>query len=133
MWLGFLGPLLVRLDGSERPVMPTRQRIMLAALGLAPGRVVSVEELATVLWDDEPPNGAAVTVRSYVKRLRHALGTEAAARIITRAPGYLLDAGEAEVDVLTFRSLCDQGGDAARAGDWARSADLFRRDRKSTV
>jgi DNA-binding SARP family transcriptional activator/Tfp pilus assembly protein PilF len=125
MWLGLLGPLTVRVDGLELPVMPGRQRCVLAALGLPPGQVLSPDALSGVLWDAEPPAGAVITVRSYVKRLRQSLGPVAGARVVSRTPGYLLSAAEDEVDVLTFRSLCERGGQAARAGDWTRAADLL--------
>ena len=125
MWLGFLGPLIVQVDGLELPALPAKQRSMLAALGLSPGQVMSADTLSRVLWDAEPPTGAATTVRSYVKRLRRSLGPVAGARVVTRAPGYQLKADDGEVDVLTFRGLCERGGQAARAGDWTRAADLL--------
>jgi DNA-binding SARP family transcriptional activator/tetratricopeptide (TPR) repeat protein len=125
MWLGFLGPLKVQVDGLDLPVMPAKQRSVLAALGLPPGRVLSADTLSRVLWDAEPPSGAVITVRSYVKRLRQSLGPVAGTRVVTRTPGYLLIADEAEVDVLTFQDLCERGGQAARARDWTRAADLL--------
>jgi DNA-binding SARP family transcriptional activator/Tfp pilus assembly protein PilF len=125
MWLGLLGSLTVQVDGLEMPVMPAKQRSVLAALGLPPGQVLSPDTLSRVLWDAEPPTGAMITIRSYVKRLRQSLGPVAGARVVTRTPGYLLYADEDEVDVLTFRSLCERGGQAARAGDWTRAADLL--------
>jgi DNA-binding SARP family transcriptional activator/tetratricopeptide (TPR) repeat protein len=125
MWLGLLGPLMVQVDGLELPVMSAKQRSVLAALGLPPGQVLSADTLSRVLWDAELPPGAVVTVRSYVKRLRQSLGPVAGARVVTRTPGYLLNVDEGEVDVLTFRRLCEHGGRAARAGDWSRAADLL--------
>jgi hypothetical protein len=55
---GLLGPLTVS-DG-DRPVVVSapRQRVLLAALLLDAGRVVSVDTLAEVLWDGESPAGA---------------------------------------------------------------------------
>jgi DNA-binding SARP family transcriptional activator/Tfp pilus assembly protein PilF len=124
MWLGLLGPLVVRGDGAALPVLPGKQRVMLAALALLPGQAVSLDELIRALWDDNPPPRAAVTVRNYVLRLRQALGP-AAARMITRAPGYLLEAGSQDVDVYVFEGLCEAGGEALRTGDWQRGADLL--------
>jgi DNA-binding SARP family transcriptional activator/tetratricopeptide (TPR) repeat protein len=125
MWLGLLGPLLVRGDGPELPVLPGKQRAVLAALALLPGQVVSLEELSRVLWDDMPPPRAAVTVRNYAMRLRRRLGPAAGGRVITRAPGYLLEADGPEVDVLVFEDLCRAGNGAAQAGQWQRTADLL--------
>jgi DNA-binding SARP family transcriptional activator/tetratricopeptide (TPR) repeat protein len=125
MWLGLLGPLLVREGTGELSAGSGKQRVVLAALGLQPGRAVSVGELSTLLWDTTPPPAAAVTVRNHVKRLRQALGPTAGTRVITRAPGYLLDVDPGEVDALAFGRLCEDGREAARDGDWRRAADLF--------
>ena len=125
MWLGLLGPLMVQVNGLELPAMSARQRSVLAALGLPPGQVLSADTLSRVLWDAELPPGAVVTVRSYIKRLRQSLGPVAGARVVTRTQGYLLNADEGEVNVLAFRSLCERGGQAARAGDWTRAAGLL--------
>ena len=67
--------------------MSARLRTTLAALGLVPGRVVSAQTLAEVLWDDNAPGGAAVTVRNYVKRLRQALGPDASGAPSTAGTG----------------------------------------------
>jgi DNA-binding SARP family transcriptional activator/tetratricopeptide (TPR) repeat protein len=125
MWLGLLGPLIVQVEKLELPVLPASQRSVLAALGLAPGQAISADALSRVLWDAEPPAGAPITVRSYIKRLRQSLGPVAGARVVTRTPGYLLVADEAEVDVLAFRGLCERGGQAVREGDWTQAANLL--------
>jgi DNA-binding SARP family transcriptional activator/tetratricopeptide (TPR) repeat protein len=124
MWLAVLGPLLVH-DGETPVDVPRgRQRVLLAALMLHAGSPVAAGALAEVVWDGSPPSGAAVTLRSHVLRLRRVLGPRAGARLVTRQPGYLLQAGQDEVDVLRFRGLCRDGGTALREGDWDR-ADGF--------
>jgi DNA-binding SARP family transcriptional activator len=125
MWFGVLGPLQVR-DG-ERPVeLPKgRQRVLLAALLVHAGRPVPADALAEVVWDGTPPSGALVTLRSHVLRLRRVLGPRAGPRLVTRYPGYLLQAAEDEVDLLRFRGLCQEAGAAMRAGAWARAEGLL--------
>ena len=121
-WVGVLGPLMVRADGAEVTVPAPKQRVILAALALRAGQVASYDELAEVIWDGAPPSGARVAIRNYVKRLRQVLGPVAGPRIITRDPGYALEAAPAEVDALHFMALCAQGADAVRQGDAAASA-----------
>lgn len=88
MRFGILGPLLVAGEtGAEIPVAGARLRVLLAALVVRANKVVSVDELAEVVWDGAPPAGAARTVRRYVTRLRAAIGPVAAGRILTRSPG----------------------------------------------
>ena len=91
-----------------------KQRVILAALALRAGQVASYDELAEIVWDGVPPSGARVAIRNYVKRLRQILGPDAGRRIVTRDPGYALEASPDEVDALRFTALCTQGGEAIR-------------------
>jgi DNA-binding SARP family transcriptional activator/Tfp pilus assembly protein PilF len=121
MWFGLLGPLLV-LDGDAVIGVPVgRQRVLLAALLVRAGEVVPADALAEMVWDGAPPKGAVPTLRSHVMRLRRVLGPLAGGRLVTRAPGYLMQASEEEVDLLRFRRLCRDGDAAVRAGEWARA------------
>ena len=124
MWFGVLGPLLVR-DGDSVVGLPAgRLRVLLAALLVRAGTVVPGDVLSEVLWDGSPPGGATTTLRFHVMRLRQALGP-AGARVVTRNPGYLLDAGDQEVDLLRFGSLIRGGGAAVRSGQWERAWELL--------
>jgi DNA-binding SARP family transcriptional activator/tetratricopeptide (TPR) repeat protein len=125
MWFGVLGPLLVRDGDSAMSVPAGRQRVLLAALLVRAGTVVSADALAEVMWDGAPPAGAETTLRTHVMRLRRVLGPAAGARVVTRYPGYLIEAGESEVDLLRFRGLAREGGMAVRTGDWARAWELL--------
>ena len=122
---GLLGPLYVRCGGVTLPVTAASQRVVLAALALRTGHVVSFEELSAALWDDAPPPGARVAVRNQVSRLRHRLGSTGE-HLVTRDPGYFLDAAEGDVDLLAFVRLCREGGAAVHAGAWQRASELLR-------
>jgi DNA-binding SARP family transcriptional activator/Tfp pilus assembly protein PilF len=125
MWFAILGPLLVRDGESQLDLPKGRQRVLLAALLVHAGRPVPAGVLAEVVWDGAPPPGAAVTLRSHVLRLRRVLGPRAGDRLVTRHPGYLLQAEEDEVDVLRFRCLCRDGSTALRDGAWAHAHRLL--------
>jgi DNA-binding SARP family transcriptional activator/Flp pilus assembly protein TadD len=125
MWFGVLGPLLVRDENLAMSVPGGRQRVLLAALLVRAGTVVSADALAEVMWDGAPPAGAETTLRTHVMRLRRVLGPTAGARVVTRYPGYLIEAGESEVDLLRFRGLAREGGIAVRTGHWARAWELL--------
>jgi len=122
VWFGVLGPLQVRDNDSVLSVPAARQQVLLAALLVRAGTVVSADALAELMWDGTPPDGASITLRSHVMRLRRALGPTAGARVVTRFPGYLIEADQEEVDLLRFTGLCREGGAAVRAGAWARAA-----------
>jgi DNA-binding SARP family transcriptional activator len=119
-----LGPLYVRHEDVEVAV-PPRLRALLAALLVQAGRVVPVAELAEQAWNGQPTPGAAVTLRSYVKRLRVALGPDAGGRILTGDGGYVIRVEEGELDLARFESLVRAGGTALRAGAWQRASDLL--------
>lgn len=125
MWLGMLGPLCVRSGDAVFPVPAGRQRSLLAALAVQAGDMVSFDTLAETVWNGSPPRSARATIRNYVKRLRQAVGADLGTRIVTRFPGYLLDASADEVDVLAFDKLCRSGGAAVRAGNWQQASDVL--------
>lgn len=112
-----LGPLSVRLNAREVHVSAPRQRVVMAALLLNANRVISVDRIAEYVWDGAPPPSAAATVRTYVMRLRQSLGEHASARILTRAPGYLLELGEHESDLGQFTAHRRRAADLAERGD----------------
>jgi len=118
MRFSLLGPLVVA-DGAGGSVAlgGPRLRVLLAALLLHAGIPVPAGELAEVVWDGSPPPGALSTLRSYVRRLRRALGDDAG-RVVASGPGYLVRAGRAELDVLEFEGSCRDARAALRAGEW---------------
>ena len=124
--LGLLGPLLVADDvHTEVDVGAERLRILLAALLVRANRTVSVDELAEIVWDGRPPAGSARTVRRYVQRLRHVVGRQVAARIITRDPGYVCRCTDTELDLLRVEALCRHGANAMRDQEWLAASQAF--------
>ena len=126
MEFGLLGPLVVR-DGTRTvTVSAPQQRVLLAALLLNAGRVVSLDALAEVLWDGESPAGARSALHSAVQRLRATLGPSGADLIETQPPGYLITLEDGQLDVRAFGMLASRGHAAAEAGRWTEAADQLR-------
>lgn len=120
-----LGPLVVEDGGRELTVAAPRQRIILAALLLNANRVLSVDRLGCYVWENNPPRSGPAVIRTYVMRLRQALGPKAAARIVTRAPGYVIEVDQQETDLGRFNSHRERAGTLVAAGDVAgASAEL---------
>lgn len=127
MRFGVLGPLLVEDGpGGARTVAGARQRVLLAALLVHANHVVPAEGLAEIVWDGAPPPAAAA-LRTQVMRLRRGLGGEAAARVVTRDPGYVITLGEEELDVTQFEALYRVAGAAVRAGRWRETVSAVSR------
>jgi predicted ATPase/DNA-binding SARP family transcriptional activator len=118
-----LGPLEVLRDGVALEVGPRRHRALLGLLLLSANRVVSADRLIEEIWAGRPPEGAPKTLRSYVSRLRAAIGDDI---VRSRTPGYLLEIEPDQLDARRFERLMDQGrqararGDAAEAAAWLR-------------
>lgn len=119
---GILGPLRVTDDAQREIVLPGRLRVLTAVLLTKANHAVSCDELAEVLWDGAPPPAATRTVRSYVMRLRRALGGAAAERIVTQTLGYLCRVEEDELDLLRVEKLHRHAKAAAHQQGWARAA-----------
>ncbi|OZM72154.1 hypothetical protein CFN78_16600 [Amycolatopsis antarctica] len=82
-----LGEFRIDCDGSEIQLPPGKLRSLLAVLALRPDRATTVAETCDYLWDGEPTEAAATTVRSYVKRLRRALAGPAPRSVVVTQQG----------------------------------------------
>lgn len=123
-----LGPLrVVDAAGTARPVRTAKQRIVLAALLLADGAVVPAANMSEALWDvAAPPNEPAV-MRTYVMRLRRALGP-VGCRVVSRSPGWALTLfGPEEFDLAEVEQLRIRAQAAGEAGEWRQVSALLTR------
>ncbi|HZS25479.1 MAG TPA: BTAD domain-containing putative transcriptional regulator [Gaiellaceae bacterium] len=116
-----LGPIEVRAEGQPVP-LGRRLRALLALLLVEPGRVVSAPMLAEELWAGAPPPGAETTLRSYVSRLRRALG---GAAIVSEPGGYAAAVAADAVDAVRFERLLRDGRVALERDDAAGAAELL--------
>ncbi|MFI6323749.1 BTAD domain-containing putative transcriptional regulator [Nonomuraea sp. NPDC050556] len=118
-----LGPVRGWRDDDELELGSPQQRLTLAALLLAGGRVLGADQLLDMLWGQERPRSAMGTLRTYISRLRAVLGPSL---IVSVGDGYQLAAA---VDVNVFSELVAQARDArpqeARAL-LGRALDLWR-------
>ena len=126
MQVGILGPLEVRVAGGDPvPLGGVRQRALLAILALDANVVVSTDRLIDLLWGESPPATAGHTVQVFVSRLRRALGL-AGDRLVTRAPGYLLQVGADELDAERCEHQYAMAQSELGVGNADRAASLLR-------
>jgi DNA-binding SARP family transcriptional activator/DNA-binding CsgD family transcriptional regulator len=135
-----LGSLRVDRDGRELDTGPRLQRALLTILVVEAGHVVPVDRLIDLLWRDEPPAAAIASVQAYISQLRRVLEPGRTARaparvLVTQDPGYVLRAGDDQVDALRFQALARQahndlagGQPAATAADLEDALALWRGD-----
>ncbi len=106
-----LGPLEVRWGGQRVDVGGLKSRSLIARLLIDRKLVVSVDRLLDSLWNDHPGEGAEIALRSTISRLRKRLRDAGANDdlIVTRAPGYMLDAEAETTDVHRFEMMVADG------------------------
>jgi DNA-binding SARP family transcriptional activator/tetratricopeptide (TPR) repeat protein len=123
-----LGPVEVEAaDGRVLAPARRRERCLLAVLLLEVERVVPLERLIDLLWEQDPPDRARRDLYGHVARLRallaDAAGDGQGATLVSHGGGYLIRAQPATVDVHRFGCLVEQ---ASRATDLSRRAELLR-------
>src|SRR5262249_2463299 len=117
--------LQVTRAGASVTLGGPRERVLLAALLVEYGRVVSVDGLAQALWGDHPPATARHQVAIGVSRLCKAFAAAGAGAgvIATCAPGYHVAGGW--LDTRCFEEHVGQAHDALAAGDREEAARLL--------
>ena len=125
-----LGPVGAVVNGGLVDLGPPKQRALFALLVSRVGRPVAVDVLLEELWSGDPPAAAMASLLAYVCNLRRVLEPHRAPRapatvLRTRAPGYLLDNGDAEFDVHRFSGHATAGREALGRGDPQRALSEF--------
>lgn len=125
-----LGALrVVTDDGKVASIGAQKIETLLAVLLIRSGQVVSSEQLMTEIWEDRTPRRATAGLHVYVSQLRKFLGRcgHLESPVVTRPPGYLLRAGEEELDYLSFIRLVKWGREHAREGRPDQASRFFER------
>jgi predicted ATPase/DNA-binding SARP family transcriptional activator len=102
---GILGPVEVTENDAPVPVPGSRERQLLALLAVSVGHVVSVDRLVEELWGADLPRHPANALQAAISRLRRALGPRGSELVVTRRPGYVLEADPDSVDAHRFERL----------------------------
>ncbi|MEU7832361.1 BTAD domain-containing putative transcriptional regulator [Nonomuraea sp. NPDC049129] len=100
---------------------PAKHRAVLAALLVSAGRVVPIERLMVVVWDDRPPASAESVIRVYISALRKLVDG-----IRTVPGGYLIEVDPDAVDCHRFERLVSEARRAREAGRVEAAAEGFR-------
>lgn len=116
------GVTVTRDDGEELPLGGPKQRMVLALLVCAPGRVVTTDRLVESVWPEAAPANPVGAVQVYVSNLRRVLeGVE----LEHRDEGYVLHIEPDRVDAERFADLVERGTSAVD-GDPASAASVLR-------
>jgi DNA-binding SARP family transcriptional activator len=122
--LTILGPVRAWLGGDELDLGPPQQRGgRWGSWALNAGQPVSAGELIDALWGEQMPPGTPGMVRTYVYKLRQALGYEA---LKSSSAGYALAAGAVRIDLDGFCRLADQASALRASGALDPAAQRLR-------
>lgn len=119
-----LGSLAAFADGADVTPTSPNQRTVLAVLAAHPDQHVRADTLVDALWGADPPPTAERTLRSYISRLRSALGN----CIVAGRGGFCLATDDIRLDSIEFERRVAEAKSLAppAAADALRSAlDLW--------
>jgi DNA-binding SARP family transcriptional activator len=102
-----LGPTEVLVSGTLVSLSPL-QRNVVAILALAEGNIVSTDRLVDSLWGERCPAAARSRIQGLISALRRKIGPI----IVTRHPGYLIEATAVDTDVRRLHDLVSHARDA---------------------
>lgn len=130
--LQILGPLRVWRDGVELDVGPHQQARLLAVLLARAGRPTSTDELIALIWGDGAPPSALNTIQRYIGALRRLLEPATPVRgagsfLQRHGDAYLCVAGPDTLDLVAFRALVEEAGDARGRGRDPDALDAYER------
>jgi DNA-binding SARP family transcriptional activator len=117
-----LGPVGMKLDGRPVSLPPGRPLALLTALLIGRGQL-SVDRLATALWDS-PPVSALPNLRTYAAQLRRVLDRHRD-RLVRAGDGYALTVQPGELDLQEWESALADARQAAKLSRPAEAADLL--------
>ena len=105
-----LGPLEVAEPDRKMALGGVRQRSVLAILLLHVNEVVSTDRLIDELWGASAPDTASKALQVNESRIRRAIGP---GKLMTQAPGYVLQLDRSEYDLGRFEQLVAEAGRSA--------------------
>lgn len=123
------GPVTVS-DGGDLalPLGGLRQRALLTALALRPGRPVPIPDLVAALWDEHPPSSVHNALQVHISGLRKLLNP-LGLRIVRNGATYSLDCTIGDVDVALFEALVASAQSLLRGGDAPMAVKMLERAR----
>ena len=127
MWVSLLGPVSAETEAGPLPLAGRKQRAVFALLALQVNHPVALDRLVHEVWRDEPPAQSTLALQSYISRLRRTIADahpddEAAPRILTRPPGWVLVMPGEQVDAVRFTELAREGSALLDDGQTAAGA-----------
>lgn len=123
-----LGPLRIVDDGGHASTISAHKvEVLLATLLIRSDQVVTIDQLISEIWNQNPPQRARASLHVYVSQLRKMLtcAERSTPPIVTLPSGYMLRVGPDELDLHTFQRLMNDGRSLSREGRHLGAARSF--------
>ncbi|MFJ8613536.1 BTAD domain-containing putative transcriptional regulator [Streptomyces sp. NPDC093675] len=120
-----LGPVRLYRQGAEAGAGQPRQCAVLASLLLRAGGPVSLGTLVEDVWGEDAPASAIGSVRTYVYRLRQALGEYGDSSVRLVDGGYVLHIEPGALDLNRFKQTVAKAREVRTSGDLPSAASLL--------
>lgn len=126
VWIGVLGPLLVRVDGAEVDPGSDAQRVLLGLLALSPNAPVGRGRLAEKTSGARTPS-TSDALPARISRLRRRLRSDhrPAPALEAGDGGYQLTVRGEQLDLLEFRGQLARARQQRGAGELAAACDRY--------
>jgi DNA-binding SARP family transcriptional activator len=125
-----LGPIRAWRGPIELNLGSNQQQAILALLLIRANYLVSIDDLAELLWEEQPPASAVNVIHKHIGAIRRLLEPDLAARAggrwLTRhGTAYRLAAGADTSDLISFRRMVQDAASAYAANQPANALELL--------
>src|ERR1700730_18178728 len=117
--ISLLGPTEVRVSGVSVSLSPL-ERNLLAVLALSKGMVISTERIIDSLWGGRLSAAPRSRVQGLVSSLRRKVGDS----LVTRSPGYLIEADGTVIDLDECENLAREARRGPPPREWGSAGPL---------
>jgi SARP family transcriptional regulator, regulator of embCAB operon len=120
-----LGTLRICDGGRSSSISAKQMEILLAALLVRRNQTLSIAQLITEIWGENPPQRAHAALHVYISHLRKLLRrpSQTESPIVTWSPGYYIQVDSGELDLDEFTRHVNQARSSVRAGQYAAAEE----------
>ncbi|MBV9447894.1 MAG: AfsR/SARP family transcriptional regulator [Streptosporangiaceae bacterium] len=124
-----IGPLRIVDDHGGFSIHAKKMQILLAVLLVRANHVVPASQLMEEIWGEDLPRRANAGIHVYISQIRKSIQRTGRQEcpLVTWAPGYVLQLGSDELDILTFEQLVNTARGHLRNQSYEKASACFER------
>lgn len=123
-----MGPLRIVNDHGGFSIRAKKMQVLLAVLLVRANHIVPASQLMEEIWGEDLPRRANAGIHVYVSQIRKFLQRTGRQEspLVTWAPGYVLQLGSDELDILTFEQLVNTARGHLRNQSYEQASACFK-------